>query len=64
MQLVICVLLWSTEVGIATGWKAGVRFLAGAGDIYLLHSVQIGFGAHSASYPKRIEGSFPREAGA
>jgi hypothetical protein len=49
---------WSRDssVGIATGWTAGLRFLAGAGDFSLL---QIGSGANSASYPIGSGGSFP-----
>jgi hypothetical protein len=35
-----------------------VRFLAGARDLYLLHSVQTGSGAHPASYPMGTGGSF------
>jgi hypothetical protein len=34
----------------ATGWAAGVRFLAGV-DCSLLNSVQTGSGAHPAPYP-------------
>jgi hypothetical protein len=34
---------------ITTGWTAGVRLPAEARDISLLHSVQTGSGAHSAS---------------
>jgi hypothetical protein len=36
-----------------------VRFLTGAGDFSLHHRVQNGFGAHPASYPMGIRGSFP-----
>jgi hypothetical protein len=35
-----------------------VGFLAGGRDIFLLHSVQTGFGAHTASYPMGT-GMFP-----
>jgi hypothetical protein len=41
----------SNSVGLATDWKAGVQFPAGATDVYLLHSVQTGSGVHPASYP-------------
>jgi hypothetical protein len=45
---------WDSSVGIATptGWKAGVRFTAGARDFSLLLSVQSGSWAHSASYTR------------
>jgi hypothetical protein len=33
------------------GWKTGVPFPAGAGSFYFCHHVQIGCGAHPASYP-------------
>jgi hypothetical protein len=35
----------------ATGWTAGVRLLIEARHFSLLHTVQIGSGAHPASYP-------------
>jgi hypothetical protein len=35
---------------MATGWTAGFQFPTGAGDVFLFHSIQIGFGAHPASY--------------
>jgi hypothetical protein len=38
------------SVGIAAGWTARVRFSAGQGSS-LLHSVQIGSGAHPLSHP-------------
>jgi hypothetical protein len=38
-----------SSVGIATGYKAGVRFPSGARDFSLLHSVQAGSGAHPPS---------------
>jgi hypothetical protein len=41
----------------ATGWTAPVRFPA-VQDFSLLHSVQAGSGAHTASYPMGIGGSF------
>jgi hypothetical protein len=34
-----------------TDWTAGVRFLEGARDSSLFHSVQTSSGAHPASYP-------------
>jgi hypothetical protein len=43
----------------ATDWKAGVLFLEGARDFSQLHSVQTGSGAHTASYPMGIRGTFP-----
>jgi hypothetical protein len=33
------------------GWTAGVRFMSGARNVSLLHSVQTGFGTDPASYP-------------
>jgi hypothetical protein len=30
---------WDISVGVATGWTTGVRFLAGARDFSLLHSI-------------------------
>jgi hypothetical protein len=33
-----------------TGWTARLRFLAGASDFSLLHSVQTGSGAYPTSY--------------
>jgi hypothetical protein len=62
-----------TGVGIArlaqrraTGWAAGVRFPAETTNIYLLHCVQTGSGAHPVSYPMGTGGSFSggKEAGA
>jgi hypothetical protein len=47
-------------VGIATGWRAGVRFPVRARDFSLHHIVQTGSGAHPASYPMVTAGSFPR----
>jgi hypothetical protein len=46
-----------SSVGIATGWTAGVRFPAGARNFSVLHSVQIGSGAHPASSPMGAGGS-------
>jgi hypothetical protein len=40
------------------GWMAWVRFPA-VQNSSLLHCVQIGSGAHSASYPTGTRGSFP-----
>jgi hypothetical protein len=41
-----------------TGWWSGVRVPVGAGNFSLRHCVQTGSGAHPASYPMRIRGSF------
>jgi hypothetical protein len=41
------------------GWTAKVQFLARARDFSLLHSVQTSSGAHPASYPVGVGGSFP-----
>jgi hypothetical protein len=48
----------------ATGYglddrNSGIQVPAGDGNFFLLHRVQTGFGAHSASYPKGTGGSFP-----
>jgi hypothetical protein len=43
---------------IAAGWTAGIQFLAGARDIFLLHSVQTGSGAHPDSCTVGTRGSF------
>jgi hypothetical protein len=60
-----------SSVSIALGYglydrDSGVRFLAGAGNFSLSHHVQNGSGAHPASYPMGIRGSFPggKEPGA
>jgi hypothetical protein len=45
-------------IGVATGWTARVR-LPAVQDFSLLHIVQIGSGAHPASYPMGTGGSFP-----
>jgi hypothetical protein len=45
-------------VGIATGWTAGVQFLAEARDFYFLHVVQTDSGVHPTSYPMGTGGSF------
>jgi hypothetical protein len=50
-------------VGIAMGYGlddrgSRVRFPAGAGNFSLHHRVQNGSGAHLASYPMGIRGSF------
>jgi hypothetical protein len=37
----------------------GIRVPAGAGNFSLLHQVQNGSGAHSASYPMGTRGPFP-----
>jgi hypothetical protein len=44
---------------VATGWTSGVQFPAGARNVSLLHSGQVGSGAHPASYPMGVIGSFP-----
>jgi len=41
-----------------TGWTTGVRFLLGAGTLFLRHRVQTGSGAHSSSCAVSI-GVFP-----
>jgi hypothetical protein len=53
-----------SSVGIALGygldrWGSRVRFPAGAGNFSLHHRIQNGSGAHPASYPMGISGSFP-----
>jgi hypothetical protein len=53
-----------SSVGIALGYRLNdrgsrVRFPAGAGNFSLHHRVQNGSGAHPASYPMGIGGSFP-----
>jgi hypothetical protein len=40
-----------SSVSIEMGWTPGVRFLGGARDFSLLHSVQTGSRAHPVSYP-------------
>jgi hypothetical protein len=40
-------------------WGSRVWFPAGAGNFSLHHGVQNGSGAHPASYPMGIRGSFP-----
>jgi hypothetical protein len=52
-----------SSVGIALGYGldnrgSRVRFPAGAGNFSLHHRVQNGSGAHPASYPMGIRGSF------
>jgi hypothetical protein len=54
----------NSSVGIALGYglddrSSRVRFPAEAGNFSLHHSVQNGSGAHPASYPMGIRGSFP-----
>jgi hypothetical protein len=54
----------SLSVGIALGYRlddqgSRVLFPAGAGNFSLHHRVQNGSGAHPASYPIGIRGSFP-----
>jgi hypothetical protein len=41
------------------GWMAGVQFLSGRRDFFLLHSIHTRSGAHPASYPAGNGGSFP-----
>jgi hypothetical protein len=53
-----------SSVGIALGYGlddrgSRVRFPAGTGNFSLHHRVQIGSGAHPASYPMGKGGSFP-----
>jgi hypothetical protein len=53
-----------SSVSIALGyrlddWCSKVRFLAGAGNFSLRHSIQNSFGAHPASYPTGTRGPFP-----
>jgi hypothetical protein len=50
-------------VGIATGYgldnrMIGVRFPTEAGNFFLHHRVQTGFGIHPAPYPLGNRGSF------
>jgi hypothetical protein len=44
----------------AKGWNAGVLFPAASRNVSLLHSVQTSSGAHPASYPMGMGGSFPK----
>jgi hypothetical protein len=53
-----------SSVGIALGYglddlSSRVRFPAGGANFSLHHRVQNGSGAHPASYPMSIRGSFP-----
>jgi hypothetical protein len=53
-----------SSVGISLGYGldnrgSSVRFPVGARNFSLHHRVQIGSGAHSASYPRGTGGSFP-----
>jgi hypothetical protein len=53
-----------SSVGIALGYGlddrgSRVRFPEGAGNFSLHHRVQNGSGAHAASYPMGIRGTFP-----
>jgi hypothetical protein len=53
-----------SSVGIALGYGlddrgSTVRFPGGAGNFSLHHRVQNGSGAHPASYPVGMRGSFP-----
>jgi hypothetical protein len=49
---------WDTSAESRDSWTARVRFPA-VQDFSLLHRVQAGSGAHSASYPMGTGGSFP-----
>jgi hypothetical protein len=54
----------SFTFAIATGYGlddrgSGIRFLTWAGNFSLLHRVQTGSGAHTASYPMGTGGTFP-----
>jgi hypothetical protein len=51
-----------SSVGTATGYE--VQFPARARDVSLLHSVQTGSGAHPASTPMDIWGSFTEDIAA
>jgi hypothetical protein len=56
--------LSESSVGIALGYGlddrgSRVRFPAGARNFSLHHRFQNGSGAHTASYPMGIRGSFP-----
>jgi hypothetical protein len=58
-----------SSVGIALSYGLDdrgfrVRFPAGAGNFSLHHRVQNGSGAHPASYPMGIRGSFPGDKAA
>jgi hypothetical protein len=53
-----------SSVGIALGYwlddrMIGIRIPAGAGSFSLRHRVQVGCGAHPASYPMDTGGCFP-----
>jgi hypothetical protein len=50
-------LIRGSSVGIATGCRAGVRFLAGARGFSFLCSVQTCSGAHPESYQRGTGGS-------
>jgi hypothetical protein len=57
-------LITDSSVGIALGYGlddrgSGVRFPAGTGNFSLHHRVQNASGAHPASYPMGMRGSFP-----
>jgi hypothetical protein len=63
-HLTVCKKGRRSSVGIALGYGlhdrgSRVRLPAGAGNFSLHHRVQNGSGAHPASYPMGIEGSFP-----
>jgi len=47
-----------SSVGIATGYGLDDRMI-GSWDFFLRHRVQTDSGAHPASYPMSIGGSFP-----
>jgi hypothetical protein len=45
---------------LATGWTTGFCFLERGNKFFIFHSVHIGSGAYTASYPISIWGLFPR----
>jgi hypothetical protein len=53
-----------SSVGIATGWTAGVRFLARARDVSLLHSIRTCSEAHPVSNTMGIVGPSSRDKAA
>jgi hypothetical protein len=50
-------------MAMSYGLDAGVQLQARVRDFFLLHSIQIDSGAHPASYPIGVRGSFPRGRG-
>jgi hypothetical protein len=59
VYLIVAKLVLNPLGYVLDDWGSGVRFPAGAGNSSLHHRVQIGSGAHPASYPMVIRGSFP-----